>query len=419
MFRSFFPQPKVFFTSALIWALICGASWHWGGAELGSMIGLAPQDGAGEIPNVSFFWSHDSLWFYIYYIICSAIFYGFWRWYDPHPWLDWAIPGTLFIIFVTQFSVDTSVALNNWRGLFYDLIQKALTGDTKGTVPAADVYNGIKDFIIIAFVYIGVAVVNSFFVSHWIFRWRTAMNNFYADYWQKLRFVEGASQRVQEDTMRFADTMEGLFISAISSVLTLVAFLPILYTLSSHITELPFVGKIPAPLVVASVFWALFGTVLLMLAGIKLPGLNFKNQRVEAAYRKELVYGEDHADRAQPATLAGLFAAVKKNYYTLYFHYAYFNVARYFYGQADVVFSLMLLVPTIAAGAITFGIYQQIRSAFSQVSDSLQYLANSWTTVVELLSIHKRLRAFESVIDNEPLSAVDQKWLEERGKAVA
>ena len=236
---------------------------------------------------------------------------------------------------------------------------------------------------------------------------------------RSLRLVEGSSQRVQEDTMRFADTMEGLFISAISAVLTLVAFLPILYTLSSHITELPFVGKIPAPLVVASVFWALFGTILLMLAGIKLPGLNFKNQRVEAAYRKELVYGEDFADRAQPATLKDLFAAVKKNYYTMYFHYAYFNVARYFYGQADVVFSLMLLVPTIAAGAITFGLYQQIRSAFSQVSDSLQYLANAWSTIVELLSIHKRLRAFESVIDNEPLSPIDQKWLEEQGVAAS
>ena len=37
-----------------------------------------------------------------------------------------------------------------------------------------------------------------------------------------------------------------------------------------------------------------FGTVLLMVVGIKLPGLQFNNQKVEAAYRKELVYGEDH-----------------------------------------------------------------------------------------------------------------------------
>ena len=40
-----------------------------------------------------------------------------------------------------------------------------------------------------------------------------------------------------------------------------------------------------------------FGTVLLMVVGNKLPGLQFNNQKVEAAYRKELVYGEDYEER--------------------------------------------------------------------------------------------------------------------------
>lgn len=52
-----------------------------------------------------------------------------------------------------------------------------------------------------------------------------------------------------------------------------------------------------------------------MVVGSKLPGLEFNNQKVEAAYRKELVYGEDHADRAQPATLVELFSRVRKNYF--------------------------------------------------------------------------------------------------------
>ena len=46
---------------------------------------------------------------------------------------------------------------------------------------------------------------------------------------------------------------------------------------------------------------AIGGTVLLAGAGIRLPGLEFNNQKVEAAYRKELVFGEDHAERAQQA----------------------------------------------------------------------------------------------------------------------
>ena len=56
----------------------------------------------------------------------------------------------------------------------------------------------------------------------------------------------------------------------------------------------------------------MFGTVFLATVGIKLPGLEFKNQRVEAAYRKELVYGEDDETRAKPPTLAELFGNVRR-----------------------------------------------------------------------------------------------------------
>ncbi|HKJ53177.1 MAG TPA: SbmA/BacA-like family transporter, partial [Gammaproteobacteria bacterium] len=153
---------------------------------------------------------------------------------------------------------------------------------------------------------------------------------------------------------------------------------------------------------------AVFGTGFLALVGVKLPGLYFKNQRVEAAFRKELVYGEDDESRAQPPTLKELFANVRKNYFTIYFHYMYFNVARMLYLQADAIFVYVLLVPTIAVGAITFGILQQILTAFNQVSNSFQYLVNSWTTIIELLSIYKRLQSFEAAIRQQPLPAIDQ-----------
>jgi peptide/bleomycin uptake transporter len=45
------------------------------------------------------------------------------------------------------------------------------------------------------------------------------------------------------------------------------------------------------------------------------------------------------------------------------------------------------------------------------VRESFQYLVNSWSTIVELLSIYKRLRAFESVIYDEPLPEIDQHYL--------
>lgn len=208
--------------------------------------------------------------------------------------------------------------------------------------------------------------------------------------------------------MRFAEIMENLGVSIVDSIMTLFAFLPVLWALSEYVSELPLVGKIAHPLFYAALAWSIFGTGLLAIVGIKLPGLQFKNQRVEAAFRKELVYGEDDDNRAQPVALKELFANVRRNYFRLYFHYMYFNVARMLYLQADNIFVYILLIPTIAAGAITFGILQQILTAFGQVSNSFQYLVNSWTTIIELLSVYKRLLSFEAAIRHEPLPPIDQ-----------
>jgi peptide/bleomycin uptake transporter len=259
---------------------------------------------------------------------------------------------------------------------------------------------GTLTFLYIAMVAVALAVLNSFFTSHYVFRWRTAMNEYYTANWEKLRHIEGASQRVQEDTMRFATIMEDLGVELIKAVMILIAFLPILFELSKHVTALPLIGEINHSLVWASITWAIFGTLLLMIVGKKLPGLEFNNQKVEAAYRKELVYGEDYADRAQPITLKELFGRVRHNYFRLYFHYAYFNLVATWYRQLDILYSLVVLFPSIAAGKMTLGLITQIGNVFDKVRESFQYLIYSWKTIIELLSIYKRLKAFESTLDD-------------------
>jgi peptide/bleomycin uptake transporter len=288
------------------------------------------------------------------------------------------------------------------------MVQAALSKSRPVTL--GEFYAGLLSFAGIASVAVVIAVLTRFFVSHYIFRWRTAMNDFYMSHWNTLRTIEGASQRVQDDTMRFSSTMESLGVSLIDSVMTLIAFLPVLLRLSASVTELPLIGEVPYSLVIAAIVWSLFGTAFLAGVGIMLPGLQFRNQRVEAAYRKELVYGEDDARRAQPPTVAELFANVRRNYFRLYFHYMYFNIARILYLQTDNIFPYIVLAPTIVAGKITLGPLQQILNAFAQVRSSFQYLVNSWTTIVELLSIYKRLRGLDATIRGEPLPDLDRRY---------
>jgi peptide/bleomycin uptake transporter len=404
VFKSFFPSPRLFFISAAIYAAVAIGLWFLIGDGLAHWLGASPAD--AEVIGLGHFLTPQFLSVVIYYAVCCAAFAAAWFILAPHPWQWWSIVGSMVLIFSSYLTVQVSVAINNWRRPFFDAVQNALSGQS--TTTASQLYGLIVSFSAIAFMWMMVYVSTRFLVSHYIFRWRTAMNDYYMSHWKRVRHVEGAAQRVQEDTMRFATIMEDLGLSIVEALMTLMAFLPILYVLSSHVTEMPLVGQIPAPLLIASIVWSIFGTGLLALAGIKLPGLHFRNQRVEAAYRKELVYGEDNASRAEPETVRSLFSAVRTNYFRMYFHYAYFNVFRGMYLQADNIFAYVILIPTIAAGKITFGLLQQILTAFSQVSTSFQYLVNSWTTIIELLSIRKRLVAFEASLKGLELADIER-----------
>ena len=89
------------------------------------------------------------------------------------------------------------------------------------------------------------------------------MADYYHDQWKKARLTEGASQRVQEDTLKFARIMEGLGVGLLDSIMTLIAFLPILWGLSKQIDMLPWIGEVNHALVWVAIISAIGGTILL------------------------------------------------------------------------------------------------------------------------------------------------------------
>ena len=350
MFQSFFPQPKYFFSSLAVWSGFLILVWYSFGKKIGETLGFDLTE-TETVIGLGHFVTSEFLWFDIFFAFGALVFFFVWRSRSPHEWQIWSVLGSALLIYLSYASVQVSVVINAWYGPFYNDIQTALTGD--GGITASDLYGHFLIFCTIAFPYILFIILNRFFTAHYIFRWRTAMNNYYVERWKQVRNIEGASQRIQEDTMRFAAIMEGLGVAFVDSIMTLIAFLPVLAALSVHVESLPILGSIPYPLVFLSIVWSLFGTLVLILAGIKLPGLEFKNQRVEAAFRKELVLGEEDEQSANPGTLRDLFVNVRRNYFRIYWHYTYFNLFRYMYIQADNVVAYIFLVPTIVSGRIT------------------------------------------------------------------
>ena len=463
VFRSFFPEPKLFFSSAGVWLLVGLIVWFTIGGPIRSVIGIdrfltpaictpeqiaaanpapdqsttagaaatgapAADPAAGAAvtnPNApattesaappetvvpggcvledTNFLNGIKIWEYQFILIFAVAFCVFWYFYKRNEWYWWSVVGTAGLMLSVYGQVQIDAFINNWQGGFFNTLQQALS--QPGSVAPGEYWPQVITLFAVLLPNIIFLVLLAFFTSHYVFRWRKAMTSYYMAYWPALRSVEGAAQRVQEDTMRFASIVEDLGTSFVSSVITLAVFLPILWGLSENVSELPFLGPIPGSLVWVALVVAAFGTVLLWWVGIRLPGLNFENQKVEAALRKELVYGEDSADRADPPTFRELFANVQKNYYRLYFHYTYFNLARYAYLQSAAYVPLLTLSPSILAGTLTLGLYQQVQQAFGQVASSFQFFARAWTTIVELQSIYLRLQRFESFIprDQQPI----------------
>ena len=320
------------------------------------------------------------------------------KFFTQRKWFLWAYLGSAVILTSLWLSVQIDVQINEWFGGFYDMIQKALA--TPNAVTIEEYFGGLYSFAKLAALWIILGLATSFLTSHFLFRWRTSMVEFYHSVYDKARTIEGASQRVQEDTIRFSRIMEGLGTSLIESIMVLVEYFPLLMGLAVGIPIMWF-GEWEFGLVVSALIWAVGGTLLMIgLAWLlRLVGIEYDLQKREAAYRKVLVIAEDDGT-IRPKSLNELFDGVRIINFKSYLNYLYFNIGRLAYLQVNVLVAYIVLAPAIVAGVMTLGVMQQIIRAFGRVEGSLQYLFNSWPTIIELASVYKRLREFENQIES-------------------
>ena len=313
--------------------------------------------------------------------------------FKSRKWLFWAYGGGLFLLMALFVQVELTVAINEWYGRFYNVLQKATEHKVE------ELWAEMLKFAKIAFPYVLIATVTAYFTRVYAFKWREAMTFSYVAKWQKVEHeVEGASQRIQEDIYRFARIFESLGLQVIRAIMTLFAFLPILWGLSKGV-DIETIKEIPGSLVWVALLVSVGGLLISWFVGIKLPGLEYNNQKVEAAFRKELVYAEDDKiNYGKTETIVELFTGLKFNYNRLFLHYGYFDIWVNFFEQLMIIVPYLIMGPGLFTGVITLGVLVQVSNAFSKVRESFSIFISNWTTITELRSIHKRLKEFEKNI---------------------
>ena len=329
--------------------------------------------------------------------------------YKSKKWALWAYGGGALLISSLWVQVQITVAINTWYGGFYNLLQTSAEYKDKSAEGIALFYDklvslsyitsgfeGEPSFAVLAFPYVLLAVATGWFTRLYGLRWREAMTFDYIPRWRTVKEeIEGASQRIQEDCNRFARIVESLGLQVVRAVMTLVAFIPVLWGLSEHVT-IPFFSQIPGSLVWTALVVSLGGIVISWFVGIKLPGLEYNNQKVEAAFRKDLVFAEnDKVNYAQPETLWSLFTGIRFNYHRLYLHYGYFDCWAISYDQFMVIVPYLIVGPSLFTGAVLLGVVVQVSNAFSRVHGGFALFLHNWVTINELRSIVKRLKEFE------------------------
>jgi len=192
-----------------------------------------------------------------------------------------------FLSIMVAFQAYLARQFNDWYKVFYDSLEnKDYDAFLESFVNRGDflLYNVTTwGFVPLAILAILMFAYIAFLGNRYTFRWRQSITEYCIPKWKEMdSHIEGASQRIQEDTMRFSTHVWSLGQGLLKAVMTLVFFLPLLWELSSGF-------DMPGYLVWIALLMSVGGLIVSAFIGRKLPRLEYNNQKAEAAFRKSLV----------------------------------------------------------------------------------------------------------------------------------
>jgi putative ATP-binding cassette transporter len=328
----------------------------------------------------------------------------------------WKARGLLAAIVVLNLAaVYMLVLINDWNRLFYDALQ-----NKDQTV----FWQQLGRFTYLAFAFIIIAVYKFYLTQLLELRWRAWMTAHYLERWlaghafyslELARFSGSAAptsdnpdQRIQEDINQFTSYSVSLSMGLLNSVVTLLSFVGILWSLSGAFAFT--LGgtsyNIPGFMVWMALLYCVVGSIITHYIGRPQIRLNFLQQRYEADFRHHMVrvreYSEsialDKGEAVERRQLDGRFASVLSNFLLLIKKQKNLVWFTSFFGQAAVVFPFIVAAPRFFSGTIQLGELMQISSAFGRVQDSLSWLVDNYSSLAAWRATTDRLTSFEDNI---------------------
>ena len=322
---------------------------------------------------------------------------------------------------LTLASVYMDVLFNRWYNLFYNALQ------AKNKL---EFFHQMWRFGVLATCYVVIGVYATYLTQMLQIRWRRWLTESYLQRWladrtyYRMQLVNGQTdnpdQRIAEDLRMFVDQTLNLSLGLLNAVVTLLAFVGILWVLSGTL-EFRFSGTTYLAygyMVWVALGYAIVGSWLTHRIGRPLIGLNFEQQRYEADFRFNLVRFRENMEgvalyRGEDDELRGFrsrFTRVFSNWWRIMRRQKLLNFFSSGYGQVAIVFPFLVAAPRFFSGALLLGGLMQTANAFGNVQRSLSWFINVYSgtgpntglagwkaTVDRLTSFHKAVLSAAAV----------------------
>jgi putative ATP-binding cassette transporter len=328
-------------------------------------------------------------------------------WFSEERWRARILLGA--IVALSLGLVYILVLLNEWNRLFYNSLEQRSYADFKAL---------LLRFSVLAAVFIAASVYKLYLTQMLEMRWRAWLTRQYIGDWMarqvyyrlelESRGTDNPDQRIAEDLRLFTSMTLSLSLGLLSSGVTLVSFIGILWLVSGPL-DLTIGGAdlhIPGYMVWCAIAYAIVGSALTHLIGRPLIRLNFLQERFEADFRFSLVRLRENAEgvalyRGEPSEQRSLlekFERIRANWWDLMRYTKHLTSFTVGYAQIAIIFPILVAAPRYFTGAITLGGLMQISQAFAQVQGALSWFVDSYSSLANWKASVDRLLTFSEAL---------------------
>jgi putative ATP-binding cassette transporter len=214
---------------------------------------------------------------------------------------------------------------------------------------------------------------------------------------ETLSLIDNPDQRIMEDIRSFTRTSLGFLLILLGSVMDLISFTGILWSKSVLL-----VGVVLG--------YSLAGTLLTILIGRRLIGLNFNQLHYEADFRYSLIHVRDNAEsiafyqgeKPEIAQIGNRFQKVLGNFNLLIGWQRNLSLFTTAYSYLPVVLPFLVLFPQYFSGKIEYGDMVQANFAFTQIYAALSLIVSQMEQLTNFAAGVERLSTFADAITPTP-----------------